>query len=128
MRVIAWSRVIGSPSQSDAPALRCFTTVVRSGLTASWKVAAPCGQRMPVLIGLSGLPSMLMMFVRPFSVFALTRVPQPTAQYGQMLAVCFVPSSLRRAARCPANARSKPSPPSSAAARPAVPIPVSFRN
>src|SRR6184192_2368862 len=45
-----------------------------------------------------------------------------------MLAVCLVPSSLRRAARCPAKARSKPSPPSSAAARPAVPIPVSFRN
>src|SRR3970282_228513 len=53
--------------------------------------------------------------------------PQPTAQYGQMLAVCFAPSSLRRAARCAANATLKPSPASCDAATPAEPMPVSLK-
>src|SRR5687767_1662306 len=131
IRSIAFSRV-HSPSASQVVAfgLRCMTFVMRSGFTASWKVAEPFGQRLPVEIGLSGLPSMFTISTSPFSslCFVWISVPQPTAQYGQIDAVVLVPSSLRRATRSLANATSNPSPPSPAAATPAVPMPESFRN
>src|SRR5262249_62413311 len=63
-------------SHSVAPGARYQTRVMRFGLTASWNVAAPLGQRVPSLMGLSGLPSMLM--IR--SSRTLTIWPQPTAQ------------------------------------------------
>ena len=44
-------------------------------------MAEPLGQRVPRLMGLSGLPSMLMILPSR----TLTSWPQPTAQYGQTL-------------------------------------------
>src|SRR5262249_55383624 len=63
-------------SHSVAPGARYQTFVTRLGLTASWKVAAPLGKRVPRLMGLSGLPSMLMIWL----LRTLTIWPQPTAQ------------------------------------------------
>src|SRR5436309_476280 len=81
MTVHGWSVRVLALSHSRAQGARYQTCVTRSGLTASWNVAAPLGQSVPSLIGLSGLPSMLTM--RPSRT--LTSVPQPTAQYGQTL-------------------------------------------
>src|SRR4051812_34018549 len=68
-------------SQSVAPGARYHTFVTRFGLTTSWNVAAPLGQSVPRLIGLSGLPSMLTILLSRTA----TSSPQPTAQYGQTL-------------------------------------------
>src|SRR3954471_6643301 len=78
-------------SQPAPPGLRYSALVLRSGLTVSWKLAAPLGQSVPRLIGLSGLPSMLMILPS----FTLTSVAQPTAQYGQMLGTSLAPAILR---------------------------------
>jgi hypothetical protein len=47
-------------SQAVPPGRRYSALVLRSGFTARWNLAAPLGQSVPQLIGLSGLPSMLM--------------------------------------------------------------------
>ena len=75
-RSMASSRAIGS--HSVAPGRRCSTVSRRWVPVTNWKVAAPLGQRRPRLIGLSGLPSMLVM--RPLRTN--TRWLHPTAQYG----------------------------------------------
>src|SRR5262245_44349176 len=74
-RSIAHSRVLVL-AHSVAPGARYQTFVTRLGLTTSWKVADPFGQRAPRLTGLSGLPSMLTILPSR----TLTSWPQPTPQ------------------------------------------------
>src|SRR5215467_13035146 len=82
-------------SQLVPPGRRYNALVLRSGLTASWKLAAPLGQSVPRLIGLSGLPSILIIWPS----FTPTSSPQPTAQYGQTLGISFTPAVLRLCTR-----------------------------
>src|SRR6266545_1063176 len=68
-------------SQAVPPGLRYSAFLLRSGLTVSWKLAAPLGHSVPRLIGLSGLPSMLI----TWPSLTLISAAHPTAQYGQTL-------------------------------------------
>src|SRR5437879_4054811 len=79
MRSIAQSRVLSS--QWSELGARYLTVFQRRSFTASWKLAAPLGHRLPSLTGESGLPSMLT--ISPLTVWAI--MPQPTAQYGQIV-------------------------------------------
>src|SRR4051794_33078109 len=112
---MAQSRVLVL-SHSVAPGARYQTRFKRSGFTASWNVAAPLGQRVPSLIGLSGLPSMLMMRLSRTA----TSWPQPTAQYGYTLGTSLAPA-MRAARTCAwAARRSRPSPKSPPREKPEV--------
>src|SRR5216684_4183741 len=101
-------------SHSVAPGARWRTRVARLGLTWSWYVAAPLGQRVPSLTRLLGSPSMFT--IVPSTVW--TSVPQPTAQYGHTLGTAL--ASLMRSAwaRATAGLRSTPRP-----ARPPTAVP-----
>src|SRR5262245_2130480 len=105
MRSIAQSSVLVL-SQSVAPGARYHTFVTRFGLTASWNVAAPLGQCVPWLIGLSGLPSILMILL----LRTATSWPQPTAQYGHTLGTSLTPAMRKRRASAWAARRSRPRP------------------
>src|SRR5437764_349137 len=106
MRSIAQSSVLVL-SHSVAPGARYQTLVTRFGLTTSWYAAAPLGQRVPPLIGLSGLPSMLTILPPR----TLTSWLQPTAQYGQTLGYSRVWANLKRLlTSCCAARRSAPRP------------------
>src|SRR5262245_13532982 len=82
-------------SHAAPPGRRYSALVLRSGLTASWKLAAPLGQSVPRLIGLSGLPSMLTILLS----LTPTSMPQPTAQYGQTLGISCTPAVFRLCTR-----------------------------
>src|SRR5215510_12813107 len=93
--IISMALSRASSSHCVPPGRRYSALVLRSGLTASWKLAAPLGQSVPRLIGLSGLPSMLTILPS----LTPTSMPQPTAQYGQTLGISCTPAVFRLCTR-----------------------------